>query len=212
MPDLGYTATAFRAARVGVALAIALCAASWMFAGCADLPGSWPTNKNANSLGTHADLGPIKIRNVYVARPDDGSYHEGESSLVFLTLINSGGRTDRLTGVSSTHARRLEMRWDRACDGAAETVPDIPIRPKGPVPGPVEKDVTGHLPYYLRIIGFTELVRAGTTIPLTFHFERAGEITVRANVQGRHPRDERGKYACEILPDQTAAAAPGQSR
>ncbi|MGH3948910.1 MAG: copper chaperone PCu(A)C [Pseudonocardiaceae bacterium] len=189
--------------RIKVLLTVVLVASWWPLAGCA-APSpqgkDWPANKNANALGSNADLGPIKLRNVYVARSADGSYQPGESTIAFMTLINDGAREDRLNDVTSKQARRVELRWDRACDGTAESVPDVPLLPNGTVPGPADKDVTGHLPYYLRITGFTERVRAGTTMPMTFHFERAGQITMSVKVQGRHRLDERGRYACGVLP------------
>ncbi|MBB2938036.1 hypothetical protein FHX82_005112 [Amycolatopsis bartoniae] len=41
--------------------------------------------------------------------------------------------------------------------------------------------------YYLRAIGFTHEILAGTMFPLTVTFEHAGSVTVPVMVQGNQP-------------------------
>ncbi|RZQ64560.1 copper chaperone PCu(A)C [Amycolatopsis suaedae] len=151
--------------------------------------------QGADTLGTNTEVGAVKLRNVYVERPPAGAYRPGEDARVAISLFATGRTDDRLTGVTSTDARAVRMRWDRACDGAAEPVLSIPLR-GGEVPSPSGTPVTGHLPYYLTISDFNREVPAGTTVPLTFTFAHAGEVTLQAKVQPRDDSDEPADYAC----------------
>lgn len=160
----------------------------------------FPENKNANSLGTHAELGPIKLRNVYVAAPDDGLHEPGERAVILLSLINTGDRPDRLLSVTSPMAGEIQLRWDSACDGTAEPVDSLPLTRNGSVPAPADRNTEEHLPYYLAVTAFSDTVRAGTTMPLTFRFAEAGEISVDAKAQADHPSDKVGSYACAVTP------------
>jgi copper(I)-binding protein len=44
--------------------------------------------------------------------------------------------------------------------------------------------------YRVRLVGLTSVIRAGTTIPVTFVFDRAGRVTVETIVQPSVPRSE----------------------
>ncbi|RZQ61430.1 copper chaperone PCu(A)C [Amycolatopsis suaedae] len=164
-------------------------------AGCGPSRG----DGNAGTLGTSAEIGEVKLRNVYVERPDDGAHRPGDSARVAFTVVSSENADDRLTAVTTGHAREVRINWDQHCDGTAEPVTALPLR-NGGVPGPADRAVTGHLPYHLTLVGFTREVLAGTTVPLTFTFARAGTVTVDAMVQPRDPSDAPGAYACGATP------------
>ncbi|SFO99450.1 Copper(I)-binding protein [Amycolatopsis arida] len=172
-----------------------------MMAGCGGEGGQPPDEgvpleeQQLTTLGTNAELGPITLRNVYVQRPPDGEFQPGQSARLLLTLANESPEQDSLIRVTSSHAK-VKLRWDRDCDGTAEPVDGLPITANGTVPGPPGRDVTGHLPYFVEVVEFTQPVLAGTSMPVTFTFERAGDITVPAKVQPREPIDEPARYAC----------------
>lgn len=132
--------------------------------------------------GTNGQIGEILIRNVLVVQPADGIYRPGENAVVRFELYNGSNQQEELIGARSAEATQVRIRWDQACDGEDEIVPRIPILPEGTVPGSPDARLGG-TPYYLEILGLTELVRPGTTLPVSFTFERSGEITIDALVQ-----------------------------
>lgn len=172
-------------------------------AGCAG-PDEASTNENPGTLGSGARIGPIELRNVYLTAPADGLHEPGDEGRALLTVFNSGNRDDALVRVTSTRARDIAVRWDRACDGTAEVVSRLPVLAGGTVPAPTDVRASGHLPYHLQVGGFTDVVRPGTTIPLTFHFRHAGEVTLDAIVQHERRPPVQGRYACGVL-DRAAA-------
>lgn len=158
------------------------------------------TDKPPHPVGSHSDKGPIKLRNVYLAQPAGGEYETGQNTLGFLTVTTTAERRDRLVSVSSPVAKRIELRWDRDCDGDPERVDALPLLPEGTVPEANRGGSTGHAPYFLHVVGLTESIPAGTTVPVSFEFARAGEVTMPVKVHGRHPSDVRSEFACGVEP------------
>ncbi|AXB41437.1 hypothetical protein A4R43_01940 [Amycolatopsis albispora] len=77
-------------------------------------------------MGTNAEIGPVKLRNVYIERPADGTYQRGEDARLAVSLFTDESIQDSLIAVSSSVAEQVRLQWDQACDGEAETVPAIP--------------------------------------------------------------------------------------
>ncbi|OXM75126.1 MULTISPECIES: copper chaperone PCu(A)C [Amycolatopsis] len=173
--------------------------AALVLAGCSD-PGQH--GQGADTMGTNAGDGPVRLLNVYVERPDDGRYSPGENARVLFTVSNTGDQDDTLTGVTSPVVRAVSLRWDQYCDGTAEQVPEIPVQAKASVPIPPGRVLTGHLPYYVDATGFTTEALAGTTIPMTFTFSRTGPISLDVKVQPREPVDAIPHYACIAMGSQ----------
>jgi copper(I)-binding protein len=147
-----------------------------------------PREIQSGAMGVNAQVGDVLMQSVHVEAPPQGSYPPGAEARVWLTLLNQGAAPDSLVEVASPVAERVEIRWDRECDGAFDTVPDLPLRPPEPtgtgLPG--TEVPTGVVPfdaYHLRMVDLRSPVLAGTSVELTFRFERAGEITIRAQVQ-----------------------------
>jgi len=132
--------------------------------------------------GTNGQIGEILLRNVLVVPPPDGVYRPGESTVVRFELYNGSDQEEALVGASSGEATLGRLRWDQNCDGDDEIVPRIPILPEGTVPLSPDTRLGG-TPYYLEIVGLTQVVRPGTTLPVSFTFERAGTVTIDALVQ-----------------------------
>ncbi|GAA5103600.1 copper chaperone PCu(A)C [Haloechinothrix salitolerans] len=183
--------------RAPALLAGSLAALLTAVAACAEGP---ITGEQPQPVGSNTDKGPIQLRNVYLAQPSGGEYEPGQDTLGFLTVTTTAERRDRLVSVSSPSAERIELRWDRDCDGSPERVDALPLLPESTVPEAKRGGATGHAPYFLHVIGVTESVPAGTTVPVTFEFARAGEVTMPVKVHGRHPRDVRSEFACDVDP------------
>lgn len=189
-----------------VAFAAMLCGMLVASAGCGP-PGPQTEQGALRTLGSNTRVGQIKLRNVYVVAPQDSQYQPGQRARVRLTLLNEGSRRDALIKVTSEVASATSLHWDRSCDGEAERVDRIVITPYGLVPqnplasgsAPASRDTPRrevlHQPYYVQIT-VNDTIRRGTTVPITFTFERAGTATVEVLVQSSHPADERAKLAC----------------
>ena len=142
-------------------------------------------------MGVNARVGPILLRSVHVEAPADVRYEAGDDAKLWFTVLNDGQTPDVLTAVSSTEARDTEIRWDSDCDGVAQAVTALPLRPTSPSLDASPAGVPPFDAYFARLVSLDKPILAGTTIPVTFTFERAGSVTVDALVQpGNAPRAE----------------------
>jgi len=101
----------------------------------------------------------------------------------FMSLKNNGSTPDRLIAAASPAARVVELHTHiREGDVMRmRPVADIPIPPGQTVhlrPGGL----------HIMLIGLTEPLRQGTTVPLTLRFERAGEVQVTLGVESAGAR------------------------
>jgi copper(I)-binding protein len=101
----------------------------------------------------------------------------------FMTLKNNGAAGDRLISAASPAARVVELHTHiREGDVMRmRPVADIPIPPGQTVhlrPGGL----------HIMLIGLTEPLRQGATVPLTLRFERAGEVQVTLGVESAGAR------------------------
>lgn len=150
----------------------------------------------SGTVGSNTDVGQMQIRNLHLAATED-AYPPGSTAEARLHLINAAPRQDALVGARSPRAERVELRWDRACDGRAEPVGRIPITAHGTVPlAPGQPK--GAAPYHLEIIGITQPTRPGTTFPVTLTFAQAGEVTVDAKVQATRDGDAPPPRPCGV--------------
>lgn len=160
----------------------------------------------SGTVGSNTDVGQVQIRNLHLAETEAG-YPPGSTAEARLHLINRAPRQDALLGARSPRAERVELRWDQACDGRAESVDRIPITARGVVPlAPGQPE--GSTPYHLEIIGITQPTRPGTTFPVTLTFAQAGEVTIDAKVQATRDGDASPPRPCRAPPP-SAPPDPG---
>lgn len=97
----------------------------------------------------------------------------------FLTIVNRASAPDRLLGVSSPAAARVEVHRTEIKDGSATMMKvEGVVVPAG---GTVEFKPGS---YHIMLMKLTAQVTKGTRLPLTLTFERAGRIAVEAKVMG----------------------------
>ena len=153
------------------------------------LTGCWTGDQHqisSNPAGTNEEAGDLLLLGVRVAGPAAPAFPEGADAPVWLSIVNEGTAVDVLRSVSSPVAGEVEIRWDRACDGTAEVVDELPIRPAGtdrPPAGDPSPAAAPYDAYHLRLVDVTDEVRAGTSIAMTFTFARAGEHTLQVPVR-----------------------------
>jgi copper(I)-binding protein len=132
------------------------------------------------ALGAYALIHPLSAQpsGIVVEQPWARAALQGGTGGGFLTLRNNGAQPDRLLSASTPLARTTEIH---------ETVRDGEVMRMRPV---AALDVPAGASVSLRpggahvmMMGLTEALRPGATVPLTLTFERAGAVQVRLAVQ-----------------------------
>ncbi|MFH5924653.1 copper chaperone PCu(A)C [Roseomonas xinghualingensis] len=115
---------------------------------------------------------------IVVEQPWARAALQGGTGGAFLTLRNTGSQPDRLISASTPLARSTEIH-ETVRDGDVmrmRPVPALEVPPGGTVtlrPGGA----------HVMMMGLTQALRPGTTLPLTLTFERAGTVQVQVAVQ-----------------------------
>lgn len=124
-----------------------------------------------------------RLGDLVIGHPWTRAMGAGQNGAAFMTLRNTGQEPDRLVAASSPIARVVELHT-HIREGEVmrmRPVQDIPVPPGQTVhlrPGGL----------HVMLIGLTEPLRQGTEVPLTLRFARAGEVTVRLEVQAAGAR------------------------
>lgn len=111
-----------------------------------------------------------------------------KTGAVYMTLDNKSGTADRLTGVSSDVADKLqihEMKVENGVMKMREIAGGLPIPAGGSValkPGS----------YHVMLIGLKKPLTVGEKFPLTLTFEKAGNISVTVPVQAMGASQDKG--------------------
>ena len=111
-----------------------------------------------------------------------------KTGAVYMTLDNKSGTADRLTGVSSDVADKLqihEMKVENGVMKMREIAGGLPIPASGSLvlkPGS----------YHVMLIGLKKPLTAGEKFPLTLTFEKAGNISVTVPVQAMGAMQDKG--------------------
>lgn len=123
-----------------------------------------------------ASVGQLSISGAWVAATPGGA----DVGAGYLSIANAGPEDDRLIGLSSPRAARVETH-EMAMDGAMMTMRKVDAIeiPAGGVatlsPGAL------HLMFFDISAPFV----AGESVPVTLRFEHAGEVTLEAPVRSR---------------------------
>lgn len=103
---------------------------------------------------------------------------DGVTDALYLTVANTGGAADRLTGAYADIAKATELHQTVIQNGIAQMQPvqgvDIPAN------GMVTFKPGG---YHVMLIGLAHTLKVGDTFPVTLTFTKSGDITVTATVQ-----------------------------
>jgi protein SCO1 len=103
---------------------------------------------------------------------------EGPRSAAYVTIVNRGSAPDALHSATANVAKSVELHETRNMSGMMmmEPVPTIAVPPGSRV----ELKPGG---YHLMLIDLTQALGPGQTVTLTLVFERAGPMTVHADVR-----------------------------
>ena len=126
-----------------------------------------------HGAGAH-NLGDLTVEAPW-ARASAGAARAGAA---YLRIVNAGARDDRLVGVSSPVAGRVELHTHMMRDGVMRMrrVDGIPV----PGHGSARLKPGGD---HVMLMGLTDPLKQGGTFPITLSFEKAGKITVPVAVR-----------------------------
>jgi copper(I)-binding protein len=180
---------ALRAAVVGVLLVspVALSA-------CSSGQVTQTESQHRDKTGPMAKVGDITLREINLAYPTSGQYQSGDDAELTMAIVNEGSEDDTLVDVSGDNFSSFRITGGGSAQGAAGTTPS-----SGSSSGPTTGNSTGvgstgvtipaHSALYLGQEGPTvtlenlsESLTPAQSIPLTLTFEKAGDVTVEAQV------------------------------
>jgi copper(I)-binding protein len=101
----------------------------------------------------------------------------GGNGAVYLRLINTGGDADQLVGGECSTAKAVEVHKTTVTDGVMkmEPVPSVEI----PARGDVQLEPGG---LHIMLIELNRSLAPGDTLPITLHFEEAGDVDLEIKV------------------------------
>lgn len=155
----------------GAAGAVAL--SGLLLSGCGTGQISQTAEQVSATNGLNTTVGQVDLRDVQIAYPAAPAgpaalYARGSSAPVRATLINTGSVADRLVSVSTPAASSVQIQGD----------PAMPQNVALVSAGNSSLTPTDAREVQLVAGGLTQPIASGTTIPMTFVFERAGSVTV----------------------------------
>lgn len=162
-------------------IATTLVAAAALSAGCG---GAAPIQTPGAEV-TGGAVGPdtpvssdVKVLSVHIAYPNDGVYQVGENASLTMAISNTGTNADTLTNVTGPDF--AGVRSSNADDGDTLAI-DIPANDNVYIGSNGEPGLT--------LVHLDRSLRSSQSIPVTFVFARAGEVTVDAVVaaEGQTP-------------------------
>jgi copper(I)-binding protein len=193
-----------------------------VLAGCGAGQITQTDTQLAGINGVNGDAGPIALRDVQLAYPPNkqGVYEPGSNAMLILTVVNTGLTPDALVRVTSPAATSVLVNGSATGtvflpgnfavaagidpDDATITVPPsvsattttTPSASASATPAPTQRQMT------IELVGFRSVnggsLRAGMTIPITFFFARAGQVTI-------------GQVPIGAPPDSSVVATPGSN-
>ncbi|WP_037301255.1 copper chaperone PCu(A)C [Rubritepida flocculans] len=130
------------------------------------------------ALAQTIEAGALRLENPWTRAANQGAQGAG-----FLVIRNTAAEPDRLLAASSPAAQRMELHT-HIREGEV-----MRMRPVNDIPVPGNGSVSlqpGGL--HLMLIGLTQPLVAGQSVPVTLRFERAGEVTIQLAVQAAGAR------------------------
>ena len=121
-----------------------------------------------------------KTANITLVHPWSRPAPQGQNGVIYLDIRNDGTSDDRLIGVSTPLAKKVEFHRSTMEDGIhrMEKVESIVV----PAGGAVELAPGG---LHVMLIGLKFMLMEEETIPVTFTFQRAGDVTTGVSVETR---------------------------
>ncbi len=176
------------------------CAAALILSACGTGQLAATSQQGAAIDGSNGGVGPMLVRDVVLAYPENKAnfYPKGADVPLELTIVNEDDQPDTLVSVSTPAARGVLIQGNTQIPGGiavtvvkgdeqhtspVPSLPPLPLpRPQHPA-GPASPEAGSSAPLgfgKLRIVltDLTRPIHAGESVPVTFRFRNAGEVTV----------------------------------
>lgn len=108
---------------------------------------------------------------------------QAPNGAVYLTMKNNGGLADRLLGAETARARKVELHTTKNENGVMQM---RPLEQGVALPAGAEAAMKPGGDHVM-LLGLTQPLAEGETLPLTLKFERAGNVNVDVAVRGGRP-------------------------
>jgi copper(I)-binding protein len=131
-----------------------------------------------DKTGPTAQVGDIVLRGVQLAYPSGGSYDSGDDAELQLAIVNRGNEDDSLVDVSGDDFSRVRITGGGTAAGSGDSSsggPEVEIPAKSAL-------YLGREGPTVTLENLSESLTPGQTIELTLEFDKAGEVTVPAQV------------------------------
>ena len=185
------------ARRIGIALAVA---AALLSSACAAGQHAQTADEKPSLDGTNASVGAIDLRGIAIEAPSGSTvyYPAGADMQLKIVIVNNAEQDDQLTSITSPAIRGWGA-YETTADAdavlnahAASSAPASGTTTDAPLPS-AQKSVpivgNGRVGYStpeakgaLLLFGATKSIYSATSIPLTFTFANAGQVTVQVPV------------------------------
>jgi hypothetical protein len=142
---------------------------------------SQTANQVAAIDGANGTVGYITVLNARLAQTEPSGYPVGSQARLLLWISNAGLQDDSLTGITSPYAD------------------DVSIRGDATIPAQYLSDLSGAAGTRVTVNGFNTAVPYGQSVPMTFSFATAGDITLNVPIELPTERSE-DRETVEILP------------
>lgn len=135
-----------------------------------------------NACGTAAEsgvrVGALVISDLWMRTPIAGV----DTNAIYMVITNTGDEDDLLTGVSSDVASHVEIHGTTMTNGV------MTMRPVDSIALPAHSSVSLQAGvYHVMLVGRTREVQRGEQVAVQLQFQRAGAITVQAEVRDTPP-------------------------
>lgn len=175
------------ARRIGIAIAVA---AALLTSACAAGQHAQTADEKPTIDGTNASVGLIDLRGLAIETPTTLAYNPGSAMPLKVVIVNNAQQPDQLTSITSPDIKGWAAYATTADadavlnpgSGSSSTAPAAPDKT-------VTIDGNGRMGYAtpeatgaLLLLGAKKLINAADTIPVTFTFANAGQVTVQVPV------------------------------
>ncbi len=113
-----------------------------------------------------------------------GSAERGATTALFLTLVNEGGKADRLVGAETAVAEVVELHRTQIDEQGVMRMRPVEGGLEVPAGGRVELKPGG---YHLMLLGLTRDLAVGDRFRLTLRFETSPPLEVEVEVRETEP-------------------------
>lgn len=151
---------------------------SLLLAACAGTTGSQTTSGSLEIKAAWARPAAMMEMGADTGGEMGGGGMSGSVSAAYMTIMNHGAITDRLTGAVSDVAGAVEIHQTTMQDDVMSMSPVEAI--EVPANGQVELKPGG---YHIMLIGLKQEIKVGDKVKLTLSFEKAGNVIIEAEVK-----------------------------